>query len=90
MNASEMKADMEGDGTFCQGCGRYTGCICQAPPEQSAIDVDWVNLPQEPCRFCHAQGGVWFKIDEGPEGRGSQPVRCDKCKRTWQVDSSSA
>lgn len=52
---------------------------------------EWGFLAQEPCRFCRQQGGVYFIIDEGPEGKaGLQIQRCDKCHRTWTADSSSA
>lgn len=52
---------------------------------------DWAALPEEPCRFCRAIGGIMFCIDEGPEGRdGQQIMRCEKCKRTWNADSSNA
>lgn len=57
----------------------------------SAIEGDWGYLPKEPCRYCHKQGGIYFQVDDGPEGRkGLSAVRCDFCKRTWTADSSSA
>jgi hypothetical protein len=61
------------------------------PKEYDAITGDWGTLPQEPCRFCHEIGGIFFMIDNGPEGHtGLQTVRCDKCKRWWIVDSACA
>lgn len=51
----------------------------------------WGFLPNEPCRFCHSKGCIYFMIDEGPEGKtGLSPVRCDNCKRTWTPESSTA
>lgn len=59
--------------------------------ESSVSNGEWGFLAQEPCRFCRSQGCVFFLIDEGPEGKaGHQIVRCDKCHRSWVVDSSSA
>lgn len=56
-----------------------------------AILNEWGHLPAEPCRYCHAQGKVYFMLDAGPEGRdGQQTNRCDACGRSWVADSSAA
>lgn len=51
------------------------------------IDVhsgEWGHLPGEPCRYCHIPGGVYFLIDNGPEGiKGLQIQRCVNCHRSW-------
>jgi hypothetical protein len=61
------------------------------PKEYDANIGDWGHLPNEPCRFCRQVGGVYFLIDDGPEGKaGLEIVRCDKCKRSWTVDSANA
>lgn len=65
------------------------------PPAQASTprvdEGDWGHLPLEPCHYCRAVGGVYFLIDEGPEGRlGQQVVRCDLCRRSWVACSSSA
>lgn len=45
-------------------------------------------LLEEPCRFCHRAGGVWFLIDDSPFGKNTeQVVACDYCKNTWTADS---
>jgi hypothetical protein len=65
----------------------------QQPPERpySAIEGEWGYLANEPCRYCHEVGGIFFLIDDGPEGKtGLSPIRCDRCKRTWTPDSSNA
>lgn len=68
----------------CDDC-EGTGEVC------SAQSGDWGHLPNEPCRFCHKQGKVYFQIDDGPEGRrGLQASRCDNCGRSWTVDSANA
>lgn len=52
---------------------------------------DWGHLSNEPCRFCHEIGGVYFRIDDSPCGKNEpQCVRCDKCGRTWEADSTAA
>lgn len=52
---------------------------------------NWGFLPGEPCRYCHATGAIMFLIDEGPEGMSDQqPVRCEKCKRTWSAGEPMA
>lgn len=51
---------------------------------------DWGALPNEPCRFCRQVGGVQFLIKDGLSHDNQQEVRCDKCKRAWVADSSSA
>ena len=57
----------------------------------TAHQGDWGWLKDEPCRFCRQPGGVFFLIDEGPEGRdGKQVMRCDKCKRSWIVEGANA
>ncbi len=45
----------------------------------------------EPCRYCHQTGGVYFVIDESPFGvNTSQVVACEKCKNNWTVDGPLA
>jgi hypothetical protein len=57
----------------------------------STADGDWGYLPYEPCRYCRQVGGVYFLIDDGPEGKaGLEVVRCDRCGRSWVVDSALA
>ncbi len=52
---------------------------------------DWGRLEHEPCRFCRQAGGVLFMIDDKPgEQAGHQAMRCDKCGKTWEADSSCA
>jgi hypothetical protein len=62
--------------------------------DDDAPDVhggEWGHLPGEPCRYCRRPGGVYFLIDDGPEGRsGFQVARCDLCKRSWLSDSATA
>jgi hypothetical protein len=57
----------------------------------SAYEGEWGWLENEPCRFCHRTGKVYFLIDDGPEGRkGISPMRCDHCKRTWTQGEATA
>ncbi len=52
---------------------------------------DWGVLEKEPCRYCHLIGGVMFRVDDSPRGKvEAQVVRCAKCGRSWEVDSSMA
>lgn len=77
---SDLRRDFEGRGKD-----------CTAPIVAPAHEGEWGALPSEPCRYCHQIGGVFFMIDDGPEGRkGLQVTRCDKCGRSWEADSSSA
>jgi hypothetical protein len=62
---------------------------CKQVPRSSKAE-EWGHLAQKPCRFCRAVGGVWFLMDNGPEGRdGLSPVRCDKCGRSWVAGTTS-
>lgn len=48
-------------------------------------------LLEEPCRYCHQSGGVYFLIDDSPFGRNTaQVVACERCKNTWTVDGHCA
>lgn len=52
---------------------------------------EWGWLDQEPCRYCHEIGGVFFRADDFPQDRNqTQVVRCDKCGRNWECDSPLA
>lgn len=53
-------------------------------PQYDESDKD--VLPDEPCRFCHATGDVYFVIDDSPFGKSTpQVVACDNCKNSWTV-----
>lgn len=48
-------------------------------------------LLQEPCRFCHRRGWVYFVVDDSPFGKNSPVVvACGKCKNTWNADGALA
>lgn len=48
---------------------------------------DYGYLSNEPCRYCHQQGGVRFVIDDSPFGKcTSQVVNCTLCGSVWNVD----
>lgn len=48
-------------------------------------------LLNEPCRFCHKVGGVWFVIDDSPFGKNSsQACGCSLCGANWDADSPVA
>jgi hypothetical protein len=48
-------------------------------------------LLNEPCRYCHEVGGVYFVLDDSPWGK-SQPqvVGCSRCGATWTADGPLA
>ncbi len=55
---------------------------------------EWGFLEQEPCRFCHKQGCVFFIINEGPHKNDPQYVCCEVskggCGRIWEASSTNA
>jgi hypothetical protein len=52
---------------------------------------DWGHLPNEPCRFCHQIGGVYFRVDDSPRGKNEpQVVRCENCGRDWESHTTEA
>lgn len=56
-----------------------------------AHEGDWFLLENEPCRFCHKVGCVYFLGSDGRHQRDDdQPMRCDACGRSWQSDSPCA
>jgi hypothetical protein len=80
----------------CQGNGimwdgyRYNKDIpCPVCSESSKVISNKGALPQEPCRFCHKIGGVYFIIDDSPFGKSTvQVVSCNLCKATWEAHST--
>lgn len=58
--------------------------------EYDHVTGDWGKLPEEPCRYCHRQGGIMFMVQDGPEKHLPQIVRCELCKRSWEANSVDA
>jgi hypothetical protein len=74
---------------MCPAC--HGSCLDGPGDKKATGEEEWGALPNEPCRYCRQPGGVYFLVDDGPEGRvGLQPMRCDRCGRTWIADSASA
>lgn len=56
-----------------------------------SLEGSWGSLQNEPCRYCHAVGKVFFETGENPADRNAPTrVRCDGCGRSWDADSTGA
>ena len=59
-------------------------------PDRPASD-QWGALTEEPCRYCHRQGGVQFWLSSHPlDNNGPQVVQCILCKNVWNADRGTA